>query len=82
MTRARTAWLLLGTLCLASFTVAQDTAWEEYMKAGLQAHQQGRYAEAEKSFLAALNEVEKFGDHCFSSSGCPGLGNLDTEVGN
>ncbi|MFQ5947221.1 MAG: hypothetical protein ACE5MG_12070 [Candidatus Methylomirabilales bacterium] len=31
------------------------------MAAGQKAYQQGRYAEAETSFLAALKEVEKFG---------------------
>ncbi len=32
MTKAKTAWLLLGILLLASFAVAQDTAWEKYME--------------------------------------------------
>ena len=32
MTKAKTGWLLLGILWLASFAVAQDTAWEKYMK--------------------------------------------------
>ena len=60
--RAKTAWLLLAILCLASFAVAQDTAWEKYMKAGMEAYQQGQYAEAEKQFSAALKEAEKFGE--------------------
>ena len=54
MTKAKTGWLLLGILLLASFAVAQDTAWEKYMHAGVQAYQRGQYAEAEKQFLAAL----------------------------
>ena len=52
MTKAKTAWLLLGILWLASFAVAQDTAWEKYMKAGTEAYQKGCYDEAKKQFLA------------------------------
>ena len=48
MTKAKTGWLLLGILCLASFAVVQDTAWEKLNGAGMEAYQQGRYAEAEK----------------------------------
>ena len=61
MTKAKTAWLLLGILCLASFAVAQEPAWEKYTKAGTEAYQRGQYAEAEKQFVAALKEAEKFG---------------------
>ena len=61
MTKAKTGWLLLATLCLASFAVAQDAALEKYMKAGVEARQEGRYADAEKQFKAALQEAEKFG---------------------
>ncbi len=52
MTKAKTGWLLLGILCLASCAVAQDTAWEKYLLAGQKAKEQGQYAEAEKQFLA------------------------------
>ena len=48
MTSTRTVWLLVGILCLASFAVAQDTAWEKYNEAGVEAYEQGRYTEAEK----------------------------------
>ena len=61
MTRAKTAWLLLGILCLASFAVAQDTAWEKLNAVGMKALQEGRYAEAEQHWTAALKEAEKFG---------------------
>ena len=61
MTKAKTGWLLLGILCLASFAVAQDTAWEN-MKAGGEAYRSGQYAEAEEQFVAAVKEAEKFGD--------------------
>ena len=60
MTKAKTGWLLLGILCLATFAVAQDTAWEKYMKAGTEAYQKGRYSDAEEQFKAALKEAEKF----------------------
>ena len=40
---------------------AQGTDWERHMEAGRAANQQGRYVEAEKSFQAALNEIEKSG---------------------
>ena len=62
MTKAKTAWLLLGILSLASFAVADDAAWEKYMKAGTEALERGQYAEAEKLLLFALKEAEKFGE--------------------
>ena len=60
MTKAKTAWLLLGILLLASYGATQDTAWEKYTDAGIKAHQQGQHAEAQKQFAAALKEAEKF----------------------
>jgi len=39
--------------------------WEKDNVAGGQAYQQGRYAEAQKSLLAALEQAEKFGDDNF-----------------
>ena len=63
MTTTRTVWLLvLGAVCVASCAVADDTAWEKYMKAGTEAYQQGQYAEAQKQFAAALREAEEFGE--------------------
>ncbi len=38
-----------------------QTRWETYNSAGTKLHEQGRYVEAEKQFLAALQEVEKLG---------------------
>ena len=61
MTKAKTSWLLLGILCLACFAVAQETAWEKYNRAGIEAARRGNYAEAEKQWSAALQEAEKFG---------------------
>ena len=40
---------------------AQSTSWDESITAGLQAYEQGRYAEADKFFLAALKEAENLG---------------------
>ena len=51
MTKAKTGWLLLGILWVASHAVAQGTTWEKYMKAGMEAYEQGKYAEAEKQLL-------------------------------
>jgi len=41
---------------------AQETSWEEYNDAGLEAIEQARYAEAEELYLAALKEAESFGE--------------------
>ena len=52
----------MSVLSLA-FVCAQNSMWEESITAGSQALQEGRYAEAEKLFVAALEEAEKFGEH-------------------
>ena len=55
---------LAGVLALALWpgaAVAQSAAWETTMAAGMSAHQQGHYAEAEEKFSAALKEAEAFG---------------------
>ena len=56
-------WQLVAALCLGFlFTAAcQRTRWESNNAAGVKAFQQGRYADAEKLFLAALEEAEGFG---------------------
>ena len=57
----RCFWLA-GILCgvlLSAQPSAQSTRWDESISAGLRAYQQGRYAEAETVFVAALNEAEK-----------------------
>ena len=59
MTKAKTGWLLLGILCLASFGVARDTAWEKYMKAGTEAYGRRQYAQAEPLLKRALAIAEK-----------------------
>ena len=61
MTRTRISWLLPGILCLAAFAVAQDNAWQKYIMAGNKAYRSGQYAKAEKQWVAALKEAEKFG---------------------
>lgn len=56
-------WLLvvLTVMLLATHASAQNTLWEKYNDAGKNAFQQGRYAETEKQFKAALKEAEQFG---------------------
>ena len=65
MERHKTRLLLAGVLCLAfssPTTYAQDTTkWEKSNAAGMEAYQEGRYAETEKRWLAALEEAENFG---------------------
>ncbi|MEE8199617.1 MAG: tetratricopeptide repeat protein, partial [Candidatus Acidoferrales bacterium] len=58
-----TRWLLVGLLCLALWTTAhaQQTQWEKLIGGGMEAYERGRYAEAEKLWLAALKEAETFG---------------------
>ena len=46
---------------MALCAVAQETSWEKYNGAGTEAYAQGRYAEAEKHWKAALKKAEKFG---------------------
>ncbi len=53
------ALLLAGLSPLGTF--AQETLWEKHSKAGLEAYQEGRYAEAMGWYLEALKEAEKFG---------------------
>ena len=48
-------WLLLGTACFAP-----GATWEAHSDAGLEAYQQGDYAEAEKQWMAAVRKAEAF----------------------
>ena len=64
MLNLRINWAMVGMLCLAlgSASYSQPILlWETYNDAGIEAYKQGRYAEAEKLWLAALKEAEKFG---------------------
>ncbi len=56
-------WQLVGVFCLVFvFTAAcQSNGWKSNNAAGIKALQQGRYADAEKLFLAALEEAKGFG---------------------
>ncbi len=58
---ARMILAMLVALSLLT-ACAQETSWEEYNEAGVEAQEQARYAEAEEAFLAALEEAKKFGD--------------------
>ncbi len=61
-----TRWLLVGLLCLGLWVMvaasAQETRWDSIMADAAKAYQHADYAEAEKLFLAALKEAEKFGE--------------------
>lgn len=62
MTRRSPVLLVCVTLLLAAVaSSAQESAWERHIAAGRQASQQGRFAEAEQHFTAALQEAEGFG---------------------
>ena len=55
---------LRGVLCLvlvSAQSCTQGQPWEEYNEAGVEALDQGRYAEAESQFIAACKEAEKSG---------------------
>jgi len=55
---------LAGLLCLVLWPVAactQQSSWEKQNAAAVRAYQRADFAEAEKLFLAALREAEKFG---------------------
>ncbi len=61
---------LVGILCVLLISAQQSCqfsvefdgpAWETYIQAGDNAYAQVDYAEAEKQWLAALKEAEKFG---------------------
>src|SRR5712691_13391798 len=57
-------WLLmlLGSLTLwAPVASAQQTTWEKYQRAGVQAYKEGLYAEAEQQLTTALEEAERLG---------------------
>ena len=49
-------------VALSLLTACAQKSWKDYNDAGLEAHEQGRYAEAEELYLAALEKAEKFGD--------------------
>ena len=64
MTRGETSLPLVGILWLLLWPAAcsgPETSWETSNAAGMDAYQQARYGEAEKKWLAALEEAEAFG---------------------
>ena len=56
-------WLLAAfcVLLVSTHAPAQLTSWQMNNAAGEEAYKQGRYAEAEKTWLATLKEAESFG---------------------
>ena len=63
MLNCKTAWVMVGMLYLAlwSASCSHSTPWETYTDAGRKAYEQGHYAKAEKLWVAAFKEAEKFG---------------------
>ncbi len=75
MIRHVAGWYLVGLLWLAVLSAcasqdaeraATDTetsaaSWEEHMRAGMTAYQQGHYAETERQWVAGLEQAERFG---------------------
>src|SRR5687767_8975309 len=67
--RSATRWLTKGafiTLALFLFfayrtSLAEEALWQKAIREGRQLLEQGPYAEAEKAYLLALAEAEKFG---------------------
>ena len=49
-------------VAMSLLTACAQESWESYTDKGLDAQKQARYAEAEELFLAALEEVERFGE--------------------
>lgn len=59
-----TSWFLAGLLVLVlshADTQAQQETWEQHIRAGLAAQQQGNYGEAVKQIKAALEAAKAFG---------------------
>jgi tetratricopeptide (TPR) repeat protein len=54
---------LLSLVLISAEASGQETLWETYKAAGNKAFQQARSAEAERLFVAAIEQAEKFGKH-------------------
>jgi len=54
-------WLVACTWWLVCWTAPALASWEAYQQAGEAAYNRGRYAEAERMFLAAVREARHFG---------------------
>ena len=56
-------WLVapLCVVLVSTQACTYSTSWQRSNEAGVEAYQQGHYAEAEKYYLAALKEAETFG---------------------
>jgi tetratricopeptide (TPR) repeat protein len=51
----------LLSLLLSPSAIAESSAYDSLMSEGLSAHAKGHYRDAEKAFISAVNESEKFG---------------------
>ena len=56
---APASWAALG-LVLVSGAGCQSLTWDDYMEAGYDAYQDGRYVEAEQMYMAAAERAETF----------------------
>ena len=54
-------WLVVCAWCFLCCTAPAQASWEAYQQAGEAAYNDGRYAEAERMFLAAVREARYFG---------------------
>ena len=57
--------VLVGVFCstfCSAVVLAQESPWEKYTTDGHNAYGKGRHVEAERLYLDALKEAEKFGD--------------------
>src|SRR5262245_63641780 len=54
-------WLLMCMGWCMVWTLPALASWEAYQQAGEAAYNRGRYAEAERMFLAAVREARHFG---------------------
>ena len=64
MLNLRINWAMVGMLCLALGSASYSQSillWETYTDAGTEAYKRGQYAEAEKLWVAAFKEAERFG---------------------
>lgn len=59
--RSLVSIIAVYSMLAASHALAEDSLWQTYRDNGEREYAQGRVAEAERLFLAALREAEKFG---------------------
>lgn len=63
MIQLATGVALVGALLVADAAEADVAAWEAHASAGIKAHEEGRFADAEREFRGALLEAEALAPH-------------------